>query len=226
MPDMDRPYIHLNCAASVDGKISLPDGSRLRISGEWDMRRVHRLRAELGSILVGAGTITADDPKLTVKEEYAGERVYLNKIVIDGRGRIPEKARFLSTPGRSFIVTSTSADGEWLDSMKRISGAGADIDLIILPGDDGLLDLGAVLSELMSRGIDSILVEGGSRMIWEFVSGGFFDKFTIYYGPMIVGGTGPSVASGPGFPEDALKLVLRNTLITGDGGILIEYSKE
>ena len=222
---MDRPYIHVNCAASVDGKISRPDGSRLRISSEWDMRRVHRLRAEMGSILVGAGTIIKDDPKLTVKEEHSGRKVELNKIVLDGKGRIPVTSEFLTTPGRSYIVTTESPNRIWLNSMRDMAGGENGIEIIEIPGDDGVIDLGEILAELKRIGIESILVEGGSEIIWEFVSGGFFDKITIYYGPILVGGFGPGIASGEGFSGKPMGLVLTNTLITEEGGILVEYEK-
>ncbi|MGA1821126.1 MAG: RibD family protein [Thermoplasmatota archaeon] len=222
---MDRPYIHINCAASVDGKISRPDGSRLRISSEWDMRRVHRLRAEMGSILVGAGTIIMDDPKLTVKEEHSGRKVELNKIVLDGKGRIPATSGFLTTPGRSYVVTSESPNSIWLDSMRDLAGGDNGIEIIEIPGEDGVIDVGKILEELKRIGIGSILVEGGSNIIWEFVSGGYFDKITIYFGPILVGGSGPGIASGDGFSGEPMGLVLTNTLITEEGGILVEYRK-
>src|SRR2546428_26145 len=69
-----RPHVIINAAMSVDGKIALSDGKAVRLSNEEDLRRVHRLRAEAGAILVGVGTVLMDDPKLTVKTEYAKGR--------------------------------------------------------------------------------------------------------------------------------------------------------
>ncbi|RLF43417.1 MAG: 5-amino-6-(5-phosphoribosylamino)uracil reductase, partial [Thermoplasmata archaeon] len=69
---MKRPYVIINCASSIDGKIALVGKKPLKISSEEDMARVHKLRNECDAILVGIGTILADDPKLTVKEKYVG----------------------------------------------------------------------------------------------------------------------------------------------------------
>ena len=93
-----RPRVIINAAMSVDGKIALADGHGVRISNEEDLRRVHELRAEIDAILVGIGTVLKDDPKLTVKAEYATGRNPL-RVVLDSGGRTPPDQR-ASSPRR------------------------------------------------------------------------------------------------------------------------------
>jgi len=190
---MPSPFVHINCASTLDGRISRPDGSRLRISCRDDMVRVHRLRADLGSIMVGAGTILMDDPKLTVKDEYTSP-VPLTKIIVDGKGRIPTSSRFLMTEGHSIIITSGDVSAGWLDDMSRtIEEEDLDTEIIIMDGDGYSIPMDAILKTLSEIGIDRILVEGGSTVIGEIVKCGIFDLFTIYYGPTLLGGKGPGI---------------------------------
>src|SRR2546426_368452 len=100
-----RPRVIINAAMSIDGKIALSDGQGVRLSNEEDLRRVHRLRASVDAILVGVGTVLTDDPKLTVKSEYAKGRNPL-RVVLDSDGKIPESARVLDGAAPTLIVTS------------------------------------------------------------------------------------------------------------------------
>ncbi len=220
---MDRPFIHINCASTLDGKIARPDGSRLRISGPWDMKRVHQMRSELGAILVGAGTIIGDDPKLTVKDEYVPGAPSLNKIVIDGKGKIPVTSRFLRTKGRSIIVTSEGCDRTWLSELITAKEKEElELEIIELDGTDGRVDLQKMLKALHEMDIKKIMVEGGAQIIWEFVEQGLFDRFTIYYGPLLIGGKGPTVMDGIGFMKGAASIEIEKIVETPDGGFLVE----
>ncbi|MGA1872522.1 MAG: RibD family protein [Thermoplasmatota archaeon] len=222
---MDRPRVHINCASTLDGKISRPDGSRLRISGPWDIERVHRLRAEMGSILLGAGTVVTDDPKLTVKDSIVADARPLNKIVLDGAGRISAASKFLRTPGRSILVTSHECNPDWYDMIGGVAESeGLEMELMRIKGEGGRVDLSEALFEIRKMGIDSILVEGGASTIWEFVSAGLFDIFTVYYGPMLVGGSGPTVMGGAGFPDRPLEVEVVGCTPTPDGGVLVEFA--
>src|SRR5881628_2031966 len=100
---------------SVDGKIALPSRKQTRISDEEDLRRVHRLRAACDAVLVGVGTILADDPKLTVKPEYASGRNPL-RIVLDSEGRTPSDAHVLSREAPTLIVTSEACEKTFADA--------------------------------------------------------------------------------------------------------------
>ncbi|MBN1540170.1 MAG: dihydrofolate reductase family protein [Candidatus Thermoplasmatota archaeon] len=220
---MGRPFIHMNCASSFDGKIASPDGSRLRISGPWDVERVHRLRADIGAILVGAGTIITDDPKLTIKDDLIENAPSLTKVVLDGAGRIPAASRFLRTAGRSIVITSSLCDRKWYMGMQE-TAVREDLDLVIIEMETGStrLDIPSVLTALFDRGIERILVEGGSEVIWEFVRSGCFDRFTIYFAPILVGGKGPSIMGGSGFTDPPQRLIVKSLTMTPDGGVLSE----
>jgi len=217
---MDRPYIHINCASTADGKIALPDGGRLRISDEWDIARVQRLRRELGSVMVGAGTVLADDPKLCLKREYSSKDHTINRIILDGGGKISPDSRFLKTPGRSIVVTSPESDPAWRDGIREAKG---EVLVIDQRSDRGGVDVNRLMDHLLKIGIDGILLEGGSKTIWEFASGGLFDRFTIYYGPLFLGGCGPAISSGPGFQKEPLRLRLSTVVRTPGGGLLVGY---
>jgi len=104
-----RPRVIVNAAMSIDGKIALSDGTGVRLSNEEDLRRVHRLRASVDAILVGVGTVLKDDPKLTVKSEYAKGRNPL-RVVLDSDGKIPESAHVLDGSAPTLIVTSEESD--------------------------------------------------------------------------------------------------------------------
>jgi riboflavin-specific deaminase-like protein len=158
------------------------------------MVRVHILRQELGSILVGAGTIIADDPKLTVKSSAVPDPRSLNKVVVDGKGRIPIGSRFLRTGGRSIIATTTECDMDHIENLRRIAvEEGFDIEVLFFKSGMGIVKLEDLLLKLGESGIESILVEGGSSIIRQFVEKDLYDRFTIYYGPIVVGGRGPSI---------------------------------
>ena len=212
---MKRPYIHVNCASTLDGRISRPDGSRLRISGIEDIKRVQRLRQELGSILVGAGTVIADDPKLTVKRSVVTDPRPLNKVVIDGKGSIPPSSRFMRTPGRSVIACTPFHDPGNLEEMERtIIEENLDVEILMIDGIEGRIDISNLLPVLHNLGMDSILVEGGSSIIRQFVENGLFDRLTIYYGPMIIGGDGPSIVD---ILQEPLRLRIESCEKLGEG---------
>jgi 2,5-diamino-6-(ribosylamino)-4(3H)-pyrimidinone 5'-phosphate reductase len=221
---MDRPFYHINFAMTTDGRMANPDGSRLRISSPEDMKRVHLLRQELGAILVGVNTIIMDDPKLTVKEEHVPSPRPLTRIVLDTHGRTPSNARFLRTAGRSLIIVGKEM-GEAVG--KRLQGASSDIeldiDVIELDLVDGRLDLQALSMSLLDRGIERVLVEGGPTVIGAFISSHLFDRLTVYIGPILVGGSGPSFFNGLSSIEETAQLVLVSSKKLGDG-LLLEYA--
>jgi riboflavin biosynthesis pyrimidine reductase len=146
----------------------------------------------------------------------------MNKIVIDGKGRIPISSRFLRTEGRSIVITSEECGGEWYDGMRTVmEEEGLDLEILRINGTGHEMDLFEVMGQLRDLGITKLLVEGGSMIIYELVKNGLFDRFTIYFGPMLIGGSGPAIMGGDGllspFPVD-----LRRIEPTPDGGFLIE----
>jgi len=207
-----RPHVVLNAAMSVDGKIALADGRGVKISNEDDLRRVHRLRAEADAILVGLGTVLMDDPKLTVKPEYARGRNPL-RVVLDSDGRTPEGAQVLD--GSAATLIATTADCERAFAKAEVFRAGRDE-----------VDLAALLDNLGQRGVRTLLVEGGSTVLWSFLRQGLADELKVFVRGIVLGGhSAPTLVGGEGVRSlgEAIKLRLERAERLGDG-FLLEYS--
>ena len=202
----------VNAAMSVDGKIALRDGQRARLSNEEDVQRVHRLRGQVDAILVGVGTVLKDDPKLTVRADVATDRTPL-RIVLDSDGRTPPHARVLEGRAPTLLVTSEASDRTF------------DHAEVLRCGKDEV-DLGALLDRLGGRGIRTLLVEGGSTVIWSFLRAGLVDELKVFVGSLVLGGrSAPTLAGGEGVASlsESIRLALERSERLGDG-ILLEYS--
>ncbi|MDY0293229.1 MAG: dihydrofolate reductase family protein [Candidatus Methanomethylophilaceae archaeon] len=202
-----RPFIHVNCAMSADGKIAGSDRRQVRISSEEDMNRVRLLRKKYDAILVGVGTVISDDPHLTVKGLGYDENPI--RIVLDPKGRTPDDARVLDETAPTVIVTSRDCRREW------------DCEETIRSGED--IDLEEVLGILAEDiGVESVLVEGGGETIASFFRAGLVDRYTVFVGSMIIGGrTAPTPADGDGWvAEGGLRLVLKGSEVLGEGVLL------
>ena len=207
-----RPRVIINAAMSVDGKIAFPDGKAVRLSNEEDLRRVHRLRAAVDAILVGVGTVLMDDPKLTVKSEYAKGRNPL-RIVLDSDGKTPEAAHVLDGSAPTLIVTSE----ECLREFPRVE--------VLRCGKDDV-DLRLLLERLAARDVRTVLVEGGSTVIWSFLHHGLADELKVFVRSLVLGGqSAPTLAGGQGALslEEAPRLRLDRMERLGDG-MLLEYA--
>jgi 2,5-diamino-6-(ribosylamino)-4(3H)-pyrimidinone 5'-phosphate reductase len=208
-----RPRVTVNCAMSADGKIGFVTRTQARISSEEDLRRVHRLRAANDAIVVGIGTVLADDPKLTVKGEYARGKNPI-RVILDSRGRTPEGAHVLDGKAPTLIFTNSRC-------KKNFGWAE-----VIRCGDVGV-NLVKMLDILSEKGVRKVLVEGGEAVIWSFLREGLADDLKIFVGSLVLGGKGgPTPAGGPGVTriDDAIPLKLVRTRRLG-GGVLLEYTR-
>ncbi len=197
---------------SVDGKIAFSDGRPAKISNEEDTVRVHRLRAEADAILVGVGTVIKDDPKLTVKAEYAKGRNPV-RVVLDSGGKTPDHAHVLDGSAETLIATTTDCTREF--PKASVFRAGKDeVDLVVL------------LEHLASQGVKTLLVEGGSTAIWSFLRLHLADELKVFVGSTVLGGhAAPTLAGGPGVRslEESFHLKLEKAERLGDG-VLLEYA--
>lgn len=194
-----RPYITLKFASSLDGKIASRTGRSKYISGEQARRWVHRERDSHDAILVGINTITLDNPELTAREP---EGRTPTKIVVDSKGRLRPDARIFERAENGVIVLTTP-EGE-----KNLSPRDGMQTLVTLDGE-GRVDLDLALRTLAEQGINSILLEGGSRLNGSMLDGGYIDRVAAFIAPLLVGGqaaVSPIAGFGVDSVADALKL--------------------
>ena len=178
----------LNCACTLDGKIAAPDGQAMPLSDETDWRRVHLLRASSDAILVGVGTILRDDPGLKIKEDLAPKppNRELLRVILDPKGQTPPNAKAVDGSAPSLVLTGPGVPSRW----KKAGHAEVPLDAA------GRIDLAAALEELGRRGIETLLVEGGAKVLRSFLQTDFVERWTLYMAPVLVGGNGPSIFDG------------------------------
>lgn len=209
-----RPYVIINCAMSIDGKIALATREQTRISNEEDMKRVHMLRHECDAVLVGIGTVLTDDPKLTVKEKYVKHPSQPLRIVLDSSFRTPKNAEVMSNDAPTLIVTTCREfKKENIEAIKC--------------GEEKV-DLKKLMNTLYEKGIKKIMVEGGETIIWEFLKNSLADELSVFVAPIIIGGTqSPALAGGEGalLPEEIIKMKLGELKKLGNGILLKFYPK-
>ena len=211
--DARRPWIVLNFAMSADGKLALADCTPVDISSPEDMIRVHRLRATCDAILVGVGTVIADDPKLHVSDKRVPDPPALTKVVLDASGRTPTTARFLVSPGTAVVATVEP-------TAQRLTKTLGDRARVLACGPGPMVDLNILMDHLSDMGVCRLMVEGGGETLWSFLSQGLVDEYSVYIGPLIIGGAGtPTAADGPGACDlgEIVRLELLSTERLGEG---------
>lgn len=194
---------------TADGKIAGRSRRQLRISSPEDLKRVKELRTASDAILVGVGTVLADDPHLTVKGLPPEENPL--RVILDPNGRTPDEARVLDGRAGTVIVTNERCSRTW----KRCG---------VLRAGAERIDLEGMLSSLYDQGVRSLMIEGGGETIFSFFEQGLVDRYLVFVGSMIVGGRGsPTPADGAGLPEEsAVRLRLAGCERLGDG-VLLTY---
>lgn len=207
-----KPFVLVNCAMSADGKIAGAERRQVRISSEEDIARVRRLRRRYDAILVGVGTVLADDPHLTAKGADGDSNPI--RIVLDTDGRTPGGARVLDGLAPTVVVTCEECTRTW----------GPDVTVVRC--GKGSIDLPAAL-HLLARecGIESLVVEGGGEVIASFFRERLVDRYSVFVGGLIIGGRGaPTPVGGDGWTaEMRIKLHLDSTEVLGDG-VLLTFS--
>ncbi|WP_027093703.1 bifunctional diaminohydroxyphosphoribosylaminopyrimidine deaminase/5-amino-6-(5-phosphoribosylamino)uracil reductase RibD [Cohnella thermotolerans] len=194
------PFVTIKTAVTLDGKIATRTGSSKWITGPEAREAVHTLRHRNDAIMVGIGTVLADDPELTTRLSVPG--LHPVRIVVDSTLRIPDSARVLNGAAPTIVLTSGRAPEARIESLR---GRGADV---VVCGDGPTVDLRAALEAIGKREIGSVLVEGGGGLNGSLLEAGLVDKLMLFYAPKLVGGAAPSAFSfaGPDLMEEALKV--------------------
>ncbi len=204
-----KPFVLVSCAMSADGKLAGEERKQIRISSDEDITRVKNLRRKYDAILVGVGTVIADDPHLTIKNATYEENPV--RIVLDPHGRIPTDARVLDDLAPTVIVTDNECEKNWGP------------DVIVIRGGEGHIDLPDVLHILAhDLGIENMIVEGGGKTIASFFRSKLVDKYSVFVGGTIIGGrNAPTPADGDGWViPGGVKLNLDSAEVMGNGVLL------
>jgi diaminohydroxyphosphoribosylaminopyrimidine deaminase/5-amino-6-(5-phosphoribosylamino)uracil reductase len=181
-----RPYVHLKLASTLDGRIAAAGGDSGWVTGEAARLRAHQLRAEAGAVLVGAGTVRADDPLLTARG-LTEKPPRITRVVLDPRLTIGGDSQLVRTAAQAPVLVFS--EDRALDGRGEELGASG-VEVVAAPGSSGDLDLPFVLDELGRRGVRGVLVEGGGKTAARFVETGLTDKLTLFYAPKLVGSEG------------------------------------
>ncbi|QAU12779.1 2,5-diamino-6-(ribosylamino)-4(3H)-pyrimidinone 5'-phosphate reductase [Halorubrum sp. BOL3-1] len=214
-------HVVVNAAQSVDGKLATRRREQLRISGPEDFDRVDRVRAAADAILVGVGTVLADDPHLTLDEEDRRVERLRNgrpgdpaRVVVDSTGRTSTDARILDDAATTYLLVSATIDRE---RREALADAGAEV---IVAGEERV-DVAAGLDALADRGVDRLMVEGGGEVIFSCFEAGVVDELHVYVGSVVIGGRdAPTLADGTGFTEAFPDLTLGDVERLDDGVVL------
>lgn len=177
-----EPFIHIKIAQSLDGRIATKTGESKWITNRYARLVVQRMRKLYDGILVGCNTVKTDNPRLTIREKFAEQPF---RIILDSDLCLSENINVVSylNKNRSIVVTS---DNQCSEKIKRIEDKGFRV-IKVSKECNGLLNLNEVITKLFDLGINSILVEGGSKIFTQFISRMLFDKISIFVAPIIIG---------------------------------------
>ena len=196
---MVRPYVILNAAMSLDGKIATVTGDS-KISCEEDLDRIHMLRASVDAVMVGLGTVLADNPSLTVRRARGENPV---RVVVDSIGKIPRDAKVLDASARTIIAVTTKAPKR---NVKGLLRKGVQV---IAVGEEEV-DLEKLLGKLHGLGVQRLLLEGGSTLNWGMLRRGLVDEVKVAVAPYILGGEeARTLVGGRGFSKISKSISLK-----------------
>jgi diaminohydroxyphosphoribosylaminopyrimidine deaminase/5-amino-6-(5-phosphoribosylamino)uracil reductase len=190
------PFLVWKSAASLDGKTAAADGSSRWITSPQARADAHRLRAWADAVIVGAGTVCADDPALTARSPESPEARQPLRVLIDASGRIPSTSTAFNDAAPTLVATTERAPEE---RVRAWQAAGAEV-VALEPDEGGGVSPAAVVRHLGKRDVQGALLEGGGTLAWSFVRDDVVDRIVSYVAPVLLGGAGaPGVLGGDGF---------------------------
>lgn len=213
----------VNAAMSIDGKLSSRRREPIEISGPADFDRVDALRAESDAIMVGVGTVLADDPHLTVDDperiearRARGDAEQPARVVADSQARTPPDARICDDAATTYVLVSEAAPSDAVTALR-------DAGLEVVEAGTEQVDLARALAALETRDITQLMVEGGGTLIFSLLAEGLVDELSVYVGPFVIGGAdAPTLADGEGFLGDFPELEL-DAVERLDDGVLLRW---
>ena len=210
-----RPSVTVSYAQTLDGRLATATGESRWISCPDSLRFAHEMRAGHDAVLVGAGTVCKDDPRLTVRHVPGASPL---RVIVDSTLRTPPDAAVLADGAASGTVLAVT-DHAPAEHRERVLSLGATV--LELPSDlDGRVDLTALLGELVVSGIASVMVEGGATLITSFFRAGLVDRLAVCVAPKILGG-GIEAIGDLGIRELSRSLTLADAMVEPYGVDLI-----
>ncbi len=211
-----RPYVVLNAAMSLDGKIATISGAA-EFSSKADWRRVHKLRSQVDAIMVGINTILKDDPKLYVKHY---ETTKLWRIIVDSTARTPLDAKLFQMDPAIYPIIIAVTNRAPESNVRKLEERGAKV---LKAGNDERVDLPVVMQELFKRNIEKVLLEGGGTLNFSMLQDKLVDKVIVAIAPVIIGGRDAiSLVEGVGVSlvEDGFHLEFTEYELIGNNIVL------
>jgi 2,5-diamino-6-(ribosylamino)-4(3H)-pyrimidinone 5'-phosphate reductase len=212
----DRPYVILNAAMTLDGKISTK-ACDSKISCREDLRRVHELRGSVDAVMIGIRTLLIDNPKLNVRFAEGKSPI---KVIVDSAARTPISARVLTEDRdtSTLIAVTEKAPKERVEALKA---SGAEV---IISGSGDRVDLNLLMKKLREMGIKILLLEGGGTLNWGMLKNGLVDEIRVAVAPLIVGGEDAvTLVEGEGIMEVRKGIRLKLRRIEQHGECLVLY---
>lgn len=210
------PYVVMKYAMTMDGKTATRSGKSQWITGEAARRRVHEDRHRYSAIMVGVGTVIADDPMLTCRLEKGRNP---RRIICDTRLRTPLQAKIVNTSDMASTIIATAVS----DTGRHRPYLDAGCEIMVIPQKEGHIDLNSLMQRLGEKQIDSLLLEGGGTLNWSALQSGIVNKVQAYLAPKLFGGGGNSPVEGLGVDSPEGAFLLRSPVITQIGeDVLLE----
>jgi len=213
-----RPWVIAKVASTLDGRIATRSGDSRWITSESTRARVHRLRDEVDAILVGRGTVEADDPQLTTRLPDGSGRDPL-RVILDSSLRVSTDARIfrVSSAAKTLIACVGPADPMRAAPLREVGA-----EILECEGRDGRVDPASLLEKLGAMNVVQLLVEGGAQTLGAFLEARLVDRLLLHYGPLVFG-EGPTWTRAPAAEKvvDALRLRLASAELV-DGDLLVD----
>jgi riboflavin-specific deaminase-like protein len=204
----NRPYVVAQLGQSLDGRIATPTGASKYINGPAALEFLHRIRASVDAVVVGIGTVLADDPLLTVRLVSGRSPA---RVVIDPKGRLPRTAKCLSDDGTAVYVVSP---GRNCDSPVTRQ-------LCVQSGPNGL-DPHAIIAALHAAGLRRVLIEGGSNTVSRFLAAGAVDRLYLLVAPVLLGSGQSGLVMPPIRELDEALRPVTHAYSLGGGDVLFD----
>ncbi|KZL91254.1 bifunctional diaminohydroxyphosphoribosylaminopyrimidine deaminase/5-amino-6-(5-phosphoribosylamino)uracil reductase RibD [Clostridium magnum] len=219
-----KPFCILKTAMTLDGKIAAYTGDSKWITNELSRKHVHQLRHRVSGIMVGIGTILADDPLLTTRLD-TGNGSDPTRIIVDSSLRIPLEAKVLhvESKAKTIVATTELADKDKIKALEDMR-----VEVIITPLKNNRVDLSYLMKALGERGIDSVLLEGGSELNYSAIEEEIVDKVNAFIAPKIIGGREaktPIGGTGKAVMSEAVSIEKLQIHSFGDDVMLEGYIK-